>query len=212
MVETAKCLPSTAAKTKGVQSKAKSKVKNTADHYQIGVSVSRAGKFLIASPTLQGFFHQTVIFLYEDNANGSGGLIINRPSGRFLADLLQQHQIPYPPNMDPIFIGGPTQPMSVMMMHTAEFTSSNTLMIPGGISISSDDLMFDKIVQGSRPNGFRLFGGASGWGPGQLDREMSMNSWLITDLTATIVWDTKAGEVWQRSVDHVSSNMFNQYF
>jgi putative transcriptional regulator len=174
--------------------------------------MSRAGKFLIASPTLQGFFHQSVIFVYEDNNNGSGGLIINRPSGRFLADLLQQHSIPYPPNMDPIFIGGPMQPMSVMMMHTDEFFSSNTLRTPSGISISSDDFMIDKIVQGNRPNGFKIFGGAAGWGPGQLDKEMSMNSWLLTDLPQRVIWDRKAGEVWQASVDHVSSSMFNQYF
>ena len=174
--------------------------------------MSRAGKFLIASPTLQGFFHQTVIFLYEDNANGSGGLIINRPSGRFLADLLQQHQIPYPPNMDPIFIGGPTQPMSVMMMHTDDFISSNTLFTDMGVNISSDDLMFEKIVNGNRPSAFKVCAGVCGWGPGQLKKEIKEKNWLITDLPQTLIWDAKANDVWQQSMDHISSNMFNQYF
>ena len=174
---------------------------------------SHAGKFLVASPTLQGFFHQTVIFVFEDNPTGSAGLVINRMSGKFLADLLKQNNINYPPNLDPILVGGPVQPMSVMIMHTDDFVSSNTLFTDMGVNISSDDLMFTKIVNGNRPNAFKVCAGVCGWGPGQLRKEIKIDkSWLVTDLPPTLIWDTKAGEIWQNSMDHISSKMFNQYF
>lgn len=170
------------------------------------------GKFLVSSPTLQGFFNKTVIFLFEENPTGAAGLVINRLSGKHLADLLQQHNINYPRNIDPIHVGGPMQPMSVMVMHTDDFASSNTLFTDMGVNISSDDLMFEKIVNGNRPNAFKVCAGVCGWGPGQLKKEIKEKNWLITDLPQTLIWDAKANDVWQQSMDHISSNMFNQYF
>lgn len=174
--------------------------------------MKRTGKFLVASPTLKGFFNNTVVFIFEETPAGATGLVINRMSGKHLSDLLQQHGINYPNNIDPIHIGGPVNPMSIMMMHTEDFVSSNTLFLDKGVNISSDDLMFEKLVSSQRPDAFKICAGLAQWSPGQLEKEIKIDkAWLVTDLPPRLIWDTKAGSVWQASMDHISKSMFDQY-
>ena len=173
--------------------------------------MKRTGKFLVSSPTLKGFFNNTVVFIFEETPAGATGLVINRMSGKYLSDLLQQHGINYPNNIDPIHIGGPVNPMSIMMMHTEDFVSSNTLFLDKGVNISSDDLMFEKLVSQQRPDAFKICAGLTQWSPGQLEKEIKVDkAWLVTDLPR-LIWDTKAGSVWQASMDHISKSMFDQY-
>jgi putative transcriptional regulator len=42
--------------------------------------------------------------------------------------------------------------------------------------------------------------GYAGWGPGQLDRELTDSSWLISDVPTEIVFDTKAGDMWEAAI------------
>lgn len=172
-----------------------------------------AGKFLIARPHLDGVFRQTIIFVYEDGPSGTGGLILNKRTSQELKDLLATHGIPYPSKIDPIYLGGPVATNSVMMIHTDEFSSSNTLYTPKGLCISSDDLMIQKIVHGDRPREFKMLRGRSQWSPGQLKNEIEdRNSWLITDLPNKIVFDTSKKNMWQKSIEIAGQQMFKQYF
>jgi putative transcriptional regulator len=170
------------------------------------------GRYLIARPHLQGVFARSVIYMYEDLPTGSGGVIINRQTGKFLADILAGHNIAYPGKIDPIYLGGPVATNSLMMIHSDDFSSTNTLFTPGGINISSDDLMIEKIVNGARPRAFKMCAGRSQWAPGQLHHELKSNSWLVADLPKKLTFDFGNEKTWERSIEFASNQMFRQYF
>lgn len=172
---------------------------------------NRTGKFLIARPSVTGVFSKTVIYIYEDLPNGTSGLIINKPTGKELKDVLASHGIPYPSKIDPIYMGGPVATNSLMMLHTDDFVSTNTHFAPNGISISSDDLMIEKIVNGARPNAFKMLRGRSVWAPGQLHQEIENNGWLISDLPKSILFDWGNEKTWESAIETASKQMFRQY-
>lgn len=172
---------------------------------------SHAGRYLIARPHLKGVFERAVIYLYEDLPTGSAGLIINRSTGKELKDILAQHGIPYPSKIDPIYLGGPVATNSLMMIHTDDFASTNTLFTPNEINISSDDLMIEKLVNGARPNSFKMCAGRSQWAPGQLQHELNNNSWLVADLPKKMLFDFGNHKTWERAVEITSSAIFDQY-
>ena len=56
---------------------------------------------------------------------------------------------------------------------------------------------------GSGPRRAWLALGHSGWAPGQLDREMQDNAWLVVDGDAELVFDPDFDAKWQRALDRL---------
>lgn len=172
---------------------------------------SCTGQYLIARPHVTGVFAKSIVYVYEDLPTGTGGCIINKPTGKELKDLLAGHGIPYPSKIDPIYLGGPVATNSVMMLHSDDFRSTNTLHGPDGVDISSDDLMVEKIVNGDRPRAFKLVRGRSQWAPGQLRQEINNNGWLVTNLPKSMLFDFGNDKTWERAIEIASKSMFKQY-
>jgi putative transcriptional regulator len=45
---------------------------------------------------------------------------------------------------------------------------------------------------------FRVFVGYAGWGPTQLESEMSDGSWIVLPATGDVIFDTPVQELWER--------------
>ena len=60
-------------------------------------------------------------------------------------------------------IGGDNNESAMIMLHTDEWYSSNTIQINDHLSMSSDDLMMEKLEMGNVPEWYRLFLGFEGW-------------------------------------------------
>lgn len=170
------------------------------------------GRYLIARPHIQGVFARSVIYVYEDLPTGSGGLILNHQTGKYFADVMANYDISYPSKIDPIYLGGPVATNSLIMIHTDDFASTNTLFTPNEINISSDDLMIEKLVNGARPRAFKLCAGRSQWAPGQLHHELKSNSWLVADLPKSLTFDFGNEKTWEHAIELASKQMFRQYF
>lgn len=215
---TARFLLDTVAAKNVDQSKDMLKAENTEVLCLIGPKEKKflenpvTGRYLIARPHLQGIFARSVIYIYEDLPTGAGGLILNKLTGKELKDVLVEHGIPYPSKIDPIYLGGPVATNSLMMIHTDDFSSMNTLFTPGEINISSDDLMIEKLVNGARPKAFKMCAGRSQWAPGQLQQEIKSNSWLVADLPKSLTFDFGNDKTWERAIEIASKQMFGQYF
>ena len=111
--------------------------------------------FLIAMPQMRDpNFAQTVTYVVEHNAEGAMGLVINRPSGLSLADVIDQLE----PDLQaidacqhlPIFSGGPVQTERGFVLHPSgpQFQATSDL---GSLGLStSQDVLF-AIAQGHGP-------------------------------------------------------------
>lgn len=150
--------------------------------------------FLIAMPHMADpNFAQTVTFLIEHNAEGAMGLVINRPNGLTLADVLEQlRPETLPPAICqslPIFSGGPVQTERGFVLHPAGEQFQATMEL-GELALStSQDVLF-AIADGHGPEKYVIALGYAGWEAGQLEQELIGNTWLTCPADPQILFDT----------------------
>lgn len=150
--------------------------------------------FLIAMPHMADpHFAQTVTYLVEHNEQGAMGLVINRPNGLNLADVLEQlrpDEAPPPLCQSlPIFAGGPVQTERGFVLHPSGHEFQATLEL-GELALStSQDVLF-AIADGSGPAKHLITLGYAGWEAGQLEAELADNAWLTCPADAAILFDT----------------------
>ena len=154
--------------------------------------------FLIAMPHMADpNFAQTVTYLVEHNEQGAMGLVINRPNGLSLADVLEQLRPDETPSALcqslPIFAGGPVQTDRGFVLHPSGHSFLATLEL-GELALStSQDALF-AIADGSGPDKHLITLGYAGWEAGQLETELTDNAWLTCPADAAILFDTPADQ------------------
>ncbi len=150
-----------------------------------------AGAFLVARPTLRdGFFSRTVVLLLQHGDEGAFGLVLNRQA--------DANELPFP-----VFIGGPCQLQGLLMLHGEADWVSQCEDAPGEVLAGvylGDTASFDRLAE--MPQGadwkFRVFAGYAGWGPKQLEAEMSQGAWIVLPANAEHLFETPADELWDR--------------
>lgn len=152
--------------------------------------------FLIAMPHMADpNFAQTLIYLVEHNRDGAMGLIVNRPSGLNLADVLEQLRPDEPVAPDrqhlPIFSGGPVQTDRGFVLHPSDVRFQATVDL-GQLGVTtSQDILF-AIADGYGPLKHFIALGYAGWESGQLETELIENAWLSCPAQPHILFDMPA--------------------
>lgn len=175
--------------------------------------MTRVGKFLIARPSIEaGFFARSIIFVYEDTDRGTAGLAVNKQSGLDFVQIAQQRGQVYPQGQTPIFKGGPVNENSIVLLHSDDFVSQNTLHTGTGLDVSSDEVMIQKLIDGNEPRYFRVCAGASVWAPGQLDFEIKKNLWLVSELDHSIAFNHQGDKQWESAIAYAGQQFVHRYF
>ncbi len=172
---------------------------------------SLKGYFLISETTMMDpNFKNTVVFIIEHNQDGAFGLIINRKSDIYLSDLLSNFQNTRGKET-PIYIGGPVQQEFLFAIHsplldnkistTAIEVIPEVFFEPGFRNLENyfQDSYWENIPYEDRPK-IHLFIGYSGWGPGQLEREIKEGSWILLPASSKLIFHTKPEEVWKETL------------
>ncbi|MEA1878293.1 MAG: YqgE/AlgH family protein [Bacteroidota bacterium] len=155
------------------------------------------GKVLVSEPFLQdAYFKRSVILLTEHNEEGSLGFVLNNPIEFGAEEILKD----FPSTNSLVGIGGPVRTDTVHYLHRKGD------LIPESVHVI-DDLFWGgdfesvkiAIETGELPGkDIRFFVGFSSWHPGQLDREISENSWLVTELDCDSVMRGIGNELWEK--------------
>lgn len=138
--------------------------------------------FLIAMPSLADpNFHHTVTYICAHNEEGAMGIIINRPLGLELSEILEQMELKTDDKKiarTPIYHGGPVQSDRGFVLHQPlqQWDSSITVSNKIGVATSRDILK--AIAEGKGPDNTFIALGYAGWGAGQLEQEIRDNAWL----------------------------------
>src|SRR5947209_3234689 len=86
------------------------------------------GQLLVAGPTLlDPNFWRTVVLIIEHNEEGALGLVLNRPSETTAGEAVPELE-PVVDLDDPVFVGGPVQPSSVIVLGQFEDASEAALI------------------------------------------------------------------------------------
>jgi putative transcriptional regulator len=161
--------------------------------------VNFTNQFLIAMPGMVGdTFAGTVIYLCEHTEKGALGLVINKPIDITLKNLFEKVELPLERAdlaESPVFFGGPVQTERGFVLHEQSpnegpgFTSSLKIR-GGGLEMTTSKDVLEALSSGTGPTRVFVSLGYSGWAAGQLEDEMSRNSWINVDAQPEIIFST----------------------
>lgn len=159
------------------------------------------GKLLIAMPGMGDLrFEHSVVFLCSHGSSGAMGLIVNKPAEDVrLSHLLEQLDIePKPPGRDmTVHFGGPVESARGFVLHSPDYTSSlQSMTVSDRFSMTATLDILEDIAVGSGPERALMMLGYAGWGPGQLEAEITMNGWLTAEADSDLVFATQDTEKW----------------
>ena len=160
-----------------------------------------AGKLMVAMPALgDERFAKSVILVCAHTDEGAMGLIINKPVPDFsFAELLGQLKITCRGRGRDIRVhfGGPVERGRGFVLHSSDYTSgAATTQVQGGYGMTATLDVLEALAQGGGPRQALLALGYAGWGPGQLEREIGRNDWLVTEPEEDLVFSVQDSGKW----------------
>lgn len=154
--------------------------------------ISFAGSLLIAHPSLvEGYFNHTVILLMVHSVEeGSLGLVLNHPLDQKLEDYDEKFA-GTELALVPLFDGGPVSRDQLIFVAWKQ-AAKGMIQLYFGI----DESKAREIISNDPEFELRGFCGYSGWSEGQLEEELEMNLWVLTQLS-TQLSDLDNPKIWQ---------------
>jgi len=169
------------------------------DFFKIHRKLSpQKGRLIISEPLLSGnFFSRSAVLLVEHSPNGAVGFILNKP---FEASINEIFIMPggYSPEL---YLGGPVGRDSLFFIHTLGDQVKGSIQIKDELFWGGDFEELKRIIADGKagPGQVKFFIGYSGWSSGQLENEISANSWLVAEADTRLVM--KSGrDFWTESV------------
>jgi putative transcriptional regulator len=156
---------------------------------------SARGQLLIAGPALlDPNFWRTVVLVVEHSDEGALGVVLNRPSETAVVDAVSQLEELVDPD-DPVFIGGPVQPSSVIVVAEFDDPSDAALVAFDDVGVLAAGSSPEEI-HAPRVRRARAFVGHAGWGPGQLDGELERGDWIVETADREDAFAKDPDELW----------------
>jgi len=158
----------------------------------------QGGNLLLSAPFLNDAnFVRSVILLCEHEDQGSFGFVINKPSILNLGDLVKELNF----LECEVFVGGPVE------QNTLHFIYFGPKLIPDSKPLGNEIWWgggFSVLVQLIKShqldvNQVRFFLGYSGWDSGQLQAELSEETWVIfSGETNFTVFENSSDQIWRQ--------------
>lgn len=157
--------------------------------------------FLIAFPHLvDENFRQSVVLLLKDSEHGAMGVVINQESPLLVEELCRDQEIPYLGVADKrVRLGGPLQPEQGLVLYGAEHEDPEGQAVLDGLHVSASRGTLLRLCNLAKGR-FQCFSGYAGWGPGQLEREISEGTWVVSPADPVTVLETRPGEIWNHTL------------
>lgn len=154
------------------------------------------GKILISEPFLNDpNFKRTTILLSEHTEEGSVGFVLNKPTEYMLSQVIEDF-----PGFDAaVYYGGPVQLNTLQFIYRGENIIEGSLEILPGLYWGGSFEILRTLIDGKQvnPEDFRFFLGYSGWGEEQLEDEMEMNSWIVTETSIDNIFSDEPDKLWR---------------
>ena len=149
-------------------------------------------------------FRRAVVLLVEHDDEGTFGLVLNRQVDLSAENLCASLDVEWQGAPEtPIHWGGPVQPTTGWVVFGETLTGAGdaedvSQLGPGICFAGSLDVL--RAVAEAPPSDVRLFLGYAGWGPGQLEGELSAGAWLNAPLSSDTVFGVDPDQMWEHVV------------
>jgi putative transcriptional regulator len=158
---------------------------------------SLRGHLLVAGPRLvDPNFWRTVVLIVDHNEDGAFGLVLNRPSETSVGETVPELGTLVDGD-EPLFIGGPVQPSSVVTLAQFSNESDAALLAFDDIGVLGSggpplEQLADRVAHA------RAYVGHSGWGAEQLEAELENEDWITEPAQHGDVFSDGPRELWSK--------------
>ena len=152
-------------------------------------------------------FAQTVVLLCDYTEDGAFGLVVNRQMTEPAWTLVKTDP-PISVNKDlRLWIGGPVDPQRTwVLMSDAQGSDDEQREIAPGVLLSVSHELTVQLLQQPPSTRARVMVGYSGWGPGQLDKEIAASAWLTTEVDPALIFRVPADEMWETAIRRLGTD------
>ena len=162
------------------------------------------GTLLLSSPDmLDPNFMHTVVLMFHHNDEGAFGVVINRPTGATIGDVLPDHASLGCSSIA-VHGGGPVGLDSLQILHRAPQVLSGGIQLAGDLHLGAEIDEVGAFIEqkGAEAAGMlRFVVGYAGWGSGQLDAELATGSWVPCAADIDLVFSNAPSEdLWRRAL------------
>lgn len=166
---------------------------------------SLKGHLLVASPhLLDPNFVRTVVLLIQHTDEGAFGVVLNRPTQSTVREVWSELGAGACDDQRNVNLGGPVSG-PLLALHANEMLSE--MEIVPGVHFAAQREHLEKLVA-KHAAPFRLFVGHSGWGSGQLERELKEGSWLTAPASAEYVFFDE-GDLWKEVTQEIGRSILS---
>ena len=170
--------------------------------------IDLTGKVLIAMPEIgDDRFAKSVILICAHAEDFAMGLVLNKPMiGLTLPALLDQLDVPLTISVPDyqVLDGGPVGRDRGFVLHSEDFACDEaTMRIGSNLCLTATRDVLHAIASDDPPENAVLALGYSGWGPGQIEREISENAWLIADFDTQLIFSQEHEGKWKQALDQL---------
>ena len=133
-------------------------------------------------------------------------LIINRTLDVDLREvLLELGEEVAPGDFPEVFGGGPVQPSHgfVLFERGQHQVAEDEIAIAESIVVSGSTETLTRLTQEVGDTRYFLLLGYAGWHPGQLEREIEENSWVVAPLDTSIIFEVPVEERWAAALKSI---------
>src|SRR6476619_2840369 len=142
---------------------------------------------LLSMPQLQDpNFAKTVVLLCDFVPEGAFGLVLNRTTEEAATGMVR---------LEP-----PVENGNELRLHTGGPADVEHRTIVPGLFLSTSPILLRRVLETRPAPRALVLAGYAGWGPGQLDEELSHSAWLMCDVDLNLVFDTDAALMWETAI------------
>lgn len=170
-----------------------------------------ADQFLVAMPSMgDSRFEKSVTYVCEHNDEGALGIVINRPLGVSLGEVLNHMSIETHDDelkIVEVYMGGPVETQRGFVLHTPGGDWDSGLALNGELQVTTSRDILEAIAVGEGPEHYLIALGYAGWSAGQLEAEMADNAWLNVDASADILFATPTENRWHSAANLIGVDL-----
>ena len=164
--------------------------------------------FLVASKTMRDpRFKNTVIIMLDNDETGAWGLVVNKPLASVpLGSLIHKSRNTTATQKElfnvkiPVYWGGPVNENKILILHSQEYKNETTKNFKN-LSISSDYKILFEIADKKGPKKSLVILGISSWGPGQLEGEMEIDGWVLSEINTDLIFEMDNSKKWLNAIN-----------
>lgn len=170
-----------------------------------------SSQLLIALPALDDpNFSRSVALICQHDADGAMGVLVNRTSEYTLGDVFEQMGI----EVDDLALrerrvlaGGPVHPERGFVLHDGGRGWDSSLEISEGLYVTTSRDVLEAMARGEGPERVAVALGCAGWGAGQLEYELTENSWFTVPSDPELLFETPLDARWQAAAGRIGVDM-----